>query len=220
MNKKLSQIQKDLLFGSLLGDGHLSPNQNGTEFRYRINHCAKDVKYIYQKFDILGDIVESPPTYYELPEDKRTNKSYKRYFFNTIHTPALRFYWGMFYRKVKKEDGSVGFTKVVPTKEQIIANLTPQAMAWWFMDDGSAKDPFKTTAMRISTDGFPLEQQNRLCNAIQERYDLKIYAQTKNKKKGIYNIYIPAPSAEKFVNIIKPFVIDTMHYKIPLLHKE
>ena len=48
---KLTQLQKDLLFGSLLGDGNLQTNSNGKTWRYRAIHKSQHKEYLFHKYE-------------------------------------------------------------------------------------------------------------------------------------------------------------------------
>ena len=52
--QKLSVIQKDLIIGSLLGDGYLMPTTCGC--RFRAHHGIKQKDYLDWKYSILKNI--------------------------------------------------------------------------------------------------------------------------------------------------------------------
>lgn len=90
--------QKDLIFGTLLGDGNLQTGNQGRTWRYRAVHSTRQKEYLYHKYEILKDLCSSGPVCCKTT-DKRTNRDYKRYYFNTVTTPSLNFYANMFYTK-------------------------------------------------------------------------------------------------------------------------
>jgi hypothetical protein len=214
---KFTSEQKDLIFGSLLGDSNLSSNNligKDNACRLRISHKAAHAEFVYAKADLLGELVATSPQLYTLPVDERTGKIYERYWFNTLYTPSLRYYWGMFYKK--QRDGT--YQKELPTPQNLYAGLTPRALAWWYMDDGSLtksiKSKGKSNAMRISAESFSYEGINRLCNVLGEKYNISANPQTKDSTVGSYVLYIQSKSAVQFADIIKPYLIDCMMYKV------
>jgi hypothetical protein len=87
---KLSQQQKDLLIGTLLGDGHLASSPKGVShsWRYRAIHKKKHQLYLFHKYEILEPFCKSTPVYAEV-FDNRTKKTYQRWSFVLIQLPTL-----------------------------------------------------------------------------------------------------------------------------------
>lgn len=207
---EFNALQQALIFGSLLGDANLSPTENIDAFRLRFIHSAAQKEYLYHKYTILQGIVSTPPQSYKLPPDKRTGKIYSRWWFNTVSTISLRKYWGYFYRKQKDNT----FKKVLPSYKVLYENLTPEALAFWYMDDGSLKSKGKSNAMRISCESFNYEEIKLLCNVLNNKYGLTVKPQTKVKANNTFIIYIPVESAIEFKNIIQPYLVNCMKFKV------
>ena len=157
--KTLTQEQKDLIFGTLLGDGNLQTENEGRTWRYRAIQASKHKDYLYHKYNILKSLCDSPPMYGET-SDTRTQEIQKRYYFNTIQQNSLRFYGGMFYTynlSLQK------WQKDVPLNVGLF--LTPQALAYLYMDDGSLKWAEHSYALRICTENFSHDGTRRLQKA-------------------------------------------------------
>jgi hypothetical protein len=77
------------------------------------------------------------------------------------------------------------------------------------MDDGSKIN--KT--IRIATNSFLYEEINFLCTILNKKYDLKATVQSGGKNKG-YILYISTKSTGLFINIVKPYMIPSMYYKL------
>ena len=70
----LTSTQRELVLGSLLGDGYLMPTTSG--YCFRVNHGLQQQEYVDWKFNLLSDFVRTPP-----------RKSGRCYYFRTItHT--------------------------------------------------------------------------------------------------------------------------------------
>ena len=55
--QRLSEQQMQLILGSLMGDGNLSPNSRGRSgTRFRMGHGAKQAAYLDWKVSLLGNI--------------------------------------------------------------------------------------------------------------------------------------------------------------------
>lgn len=199
----LSQRQKDLLIGSLLGDGNLQ-TVNGQTWRYRAIQKAVHEPYIMHKYNVLKEFCKTPPTYSSI-YDERTKKSYQRYSFNTLTNDAFRFYGQMFYTK---ENNS--WKKIIP--QNIEHFLTPTALAYWYMDDGALKWAGHSNAVRLCTDSFAQDEVLRLQDALINKFGLNVSIQ---KKNNISRLSILENSYPKLKELIVPDLLPCMFYKFP-----
>ena len=100
--------------------------------------------------------------------------------------------------------------KIIPQniRDILKSNLS---LAVWFMDDGNGYR--KDDALRISTYAFGLEGNKLLKNCLRENFnlDVSLYKDSKG-----WQIYVPVGngSAKKFRDLINPFVIPYMRYKL------
>src|SRR3989344_5057867 len=124
-NLKLSDHQKEILVGLLLGDGHLETQNDGRTYRLKIEHSYLQKEYVDWLYDIFKEWVLTPP---QEKIQSFGGVQYRKFWFSTVSHGAFRFYGQQFYREKKK---------VLP--RLIHKWLSPLAMAIWFMDDGSIK---------------------------------------------------------------------------------
>ena len=206
----ITQQQKDLLFGTLLGDGSLQ-TENGNTWRYRALHKKDHKDYLFHKYEILKPLCGSEPHYSETT-DSRTKKTYGRFAFNTLVSSELLFYANMFYTRNPKNPKQ--WIKDVPNKVE--KHLTPAAVAYFYMDDGSLKSYEKSNAMRLCTESFSVEGVHRLQNALQNCYNLRTTTTKRTLSSGEIRLRmaIPEKSSAAFREIIKPYLIDCMKYKV------
>jgi len=73
-NKKLSERQKDLIIGSMLGDGHIDRREEQPMFIEA--HAENQKDYIYFKYNILKDLCNNPPVRKEACYSDFNGKSY------------------------------------------------------------------------------------------------------------------------------------------------
>lgn len=206
----LIQLQKDLIFGSLLGDGSLQTENGGRTWRYRALQKAEHKDYLYHKYEILKDFCSSPPSVSQT-YDPRTGKTSERYSFNTTQLSSLKFYGDMFY----KYDATINkWVKDVPLKVEKF--LTPTALAYLYMDDGALKWLGHSNAMRICTESFSEEGVRRIQKALNNSYQVKTTLTPKKLKDGStgYRISIPEKSSAAFRELIKSYLVDCMKYKV------
>lgn len=194
--RELGGIEKQILFGILLGDGNLridfknkSKNASG-----KIEHCQKQLKLLELKKELFGNLCSDIKEISRL--DKRTNKNYYSCYFRFKTNPALNDYYYMFYKNK---------VKIVPENLKL---LTPLAIAIWFMDDG-----IKATkgGYYFSTNSFTKKDTERLSNELKIRYNLKNSLHNKGKEQ--YMIYIHKSSANDFEKLIENYIIPEMSYK-------
>lgn len=207
---KLTQLQKDLIFGSLLGDGNLQSFSQGRTWRYRA--LQKDKDYLFHKYEILNPLCKMRPIE-ETIEDKRTGNTSTRSYFNTLVSAKLRVFANMFYTYDSKQKKWI---KDVPLKNLLLHWLTPRALAYFYMDDGSLKWPGHSNAMRISTENFSQEGVKRIRNSLKELYDIDTGVtkkKLKDDKIGLI-ITIPEKSSNSFRELIQPYLVDCMKYKV------
>ena len=210
MNPKLTDEQKDLLIGTLLGDGNLQSNNKGRTWRYRALHKSDHKDYLYHKYEILKVFCGTPPSYMEIL-DSRTAETYSRFYFNTLTNDSFRFFGNLFYKYDLEKDL---FRKDVPII--IEKYLTPRAIAYWYMDDGALKWIGKSNAMVICTESFSEMGVRRLKSALESRYQISTQLISKNLKGELlgYRLSINEKNASAFRELIKPYIIKVMAYKV------
>jgi len=207
---KLTQIQKDLIFGTLLGDANLQTGSRGKIWRYRALQKSEHKEYLFNKYEILKSLCGSKPRE-NVVIDERFGKQTKRWYFNTLVEPSLIFFGNMFYKY-----DSIGerWVKDVPLKVQTF--LTPRALAYFYMDDGALKWLGHSNAMRLCTESFSNEGVNRIQVSLKNLYNLETTLTKKKLKNGFigYRIAIPEKSSSAFCELIKPYLVDCMKYKV------
>ena len=79
------------------------------------------------------------------------------------------------------------------------------------MDDGYKRND--CNAFRISTDSFTYHENKLLVKALKQNFGLDC---TIHKKGKYWNIYIPRKSAYEFKDLVSPYIVPTLCYKIAL----
>ena len=194
----LSQRQKDILVGTILGDGHLE--QNGRGVRLRVDHSMAQSEYISWKYREFENIATNKPRLIK-SFHKKENKFYERMHFSTYSNGLLVDWRNMFYKDK---------IKFVP-KDIATILTSPLSLAVWFMDDGYKRND--CNALRISTDLFFLKEQKILVGCLKTNFGVN---STIHKKGKTYNIYIPEKASKKFCEIVKPYFINSLLYKVSL----
>ncbi len=196
--KKLTNIQHEVLIGILLGDAHLQTFNNGITYRLQI--LQKNQEYCEHLYKIFQDFVTTPP------KPITTPKGEIRWYFNTCTYPCFRFYGQQFYSFINNKT-----VKKVP--RLIHRWLTPCSIAYWFMDNGSAKWKNHSNASRFCNDNFSKTEVKFLCDIFIKKYSIK--AKPQKYRKDHYRVYIFEESGKNFRNIIYPSLRNEMLYKCP-----
>ena len=181
----LSETQRSLIVGTLLGDGAMRCKVNAL---IEINHSAEQKAYVDWKHQQLAELVGTPP------KPRNGNGGRVAYRFTTLSRPELTPYCRAFYPNGKK---------VVPD-----VTLTPLALAVWFMDDGSKSH----RALYLNTQQFELEDQLRLVKILSTQFGIHA---TLNRDKTYHRIRVAVRSVDRFVELIRPHLLNCFEYKLP-----
>ena len=198
---KLSKPQKEALMGLLLGDACLETQNKGHTYRLKIEQSVQHQAYVNHLYVLFSDWVLTPPRTRNVVSAGSRSENIV---FQTVSHSAFRFYAQQFYASGKKQ---------VP--RLVHRWLTPVSMAYWFMDDGSIKSK-ESKAVLFNTQGFINTEVVRLVQILQDKFGLE--ASVRKQKEGC-QIYISGNSYEKFVELVSPFIIAEMRYKLPLPRK-
>jgi hypothetical protein len=182
---------KEILFGSLLGDGSLELPARGKNARFIFSQSNKYKPYFLHMFLLLNLFCSNSFKSYDY-KDKRTNKMYTTLSFKTRALPIFTEFYKLFY---------INKVKSIPMD---LSLLTPLALAHWIMDDGS-----KATygGLYLCTEIFTFSDNQRLANYLVETYNLKVSLHKLSINNDKVRIYIYANSMEN----LRSLVIDHMH---------
>lgn len=191
-NIEVNEKQKEILFGSLLGDACLV--KHNKTFRGSVIHSWKQYEYIvylHQQLESLCGILAKRSV-------KVNNKIYQEWAFAIRPNLSLEPFYQIFYEDFAGK-------KDIPKD---LSLLTPQAIAIWFMDDGFLLDNGHSKTLGFSTCSFSLDGLMRLQQYLYNRYNIETII-----RKNFYLI-VRRKNAKTLVNLIKPYLINSMLYKI------
>lgn len=196
---KISPYQYSVIIGLLLSDGWLSfSNLRSKNPRLGFKQKLSNSEYVWFVFNLLSHYCGSYPNLSS--GGKIGNKRHLSLGFFTRSLQPFNELILLFYpNKVK----------IIP--KNIFELLTPVALAHWIMGDGSA---FNSGGLALYTDSYSIEDVVLLINVLIIRYGLKCSIHT--HREGQYRIYISKNSLYTLKQIVKPYIIPSMHYKIKL----
>lgn len=197
LNAEPSYIQKQIIIGSLLGDG--CADKRG---RLIISHSEKQVKWLERKGSWLGDLV------YDNGIKQSVKDGYKK---GSIKY-SLMTVPNQFIKRLRAES-------YLSTGERDISSLIPQvdaiALAVLFGDDGHFLNKGKGYG-GISTFGFSEEQNTLLAEHLQTKLNIDCKVSSQRKEKTYYGIYIRSSGMQVMRELIAAYLPDSMKYKLGL----
>lgn len=183
----LTQEQKSLVMGSLLGDGYLRIMPGRKNAFFEFNHSIKQKDYVDWKFKKLQGLVKSPP------KEHKGNDGRVAYRFFTKQDPYFTELYKRFYKDKKKVVPEIKFDAIV--------------LAVWFMDDGSKSH----NSYYINTQQFYQISQEKLMSMLKIQCGIE---NTLNRDKQYYRIRIKQKSTQMLKSLIAGYVIPSMMYKL------
>jgi hypothetical protein len=199
---KLTNRQRSIIVGTLLGDGHMETSNRGRTYRLKIEHSNKQSTYVDWLYKEFKSWVLTPP---KVKSKMLKGIKFENYYFQTLSVGQFRFYGKSFYYDNKR--------KHIPSK--IGKWLTPLALAVWFMDDGSSKSKYHR-AVILNTQGFNASDIKILQDALIKNFNVE--ASIRKQKDGL-QLLIVGISAERFYEIVKPYILPNFDYKFgPLVN--
>lgn len=196
-NVELTDLQLQMILGSLLGDMSIGKiRQNCSTCRLYLVHSSKQKDLFMKKVEILEEWMGAYKEYNTF--DSRTQKIYSTFRGSTKAHPV--------FNKIRNLLYPNGIKTV--TKEYLNLINHPIALAYWFMDDGTNRGV-------LSTNCFTYEEVQLLSNWLTNKWNINNTIQTHlNKNKEYYTIYITMYSRKSFEQLIIPYVIPSMYYKL------
>lgn len=185
----LTDEQRDIVVGTLLGDGSLIETFSRNSLRLQVAQCEAQKSYVLWKYEVLKSFVLSPPRY------EKINRAWR---FRTISHPEFTDLGRKFYR---------GRTKIVP--KDIASLLSPIGLAVWFMDDGT-RGPGR--GYTLNTQCFTKTEVSKLAETIGRKFhitDIRLHTDHKG-----WRLYIRPQLRERFRQIVKPFILPDLMYKL------
>ena len=190
-NKKLTELQKQLIMFSLLGDGHITNNNERPI--YIESHAENQKEYLFWKYNILKDICSNIPKYY--PPEIRHFKNgdslcQSGYRFNTRIIDDLK--------DIKNMSSS-----------EIIMNINEFGLSIFLLDDG---DRTKCN-WRLCMAEYTEEEKQLFIDICKEKFSLLPHIINSDNRYLLFN----AEDSREIDNIILrniPNSLDIIQYKI------
>lgn len=204
----ISNNAEQIILGSILGDGYMSPNRHPVNTHLtlnselRIKHGKVQEEYVKYKKDLLEKegikchlaFLDNRPIHYINGIEVKENGTYH---LKTQRNVSFNFYRDLFYRPNKKLC-------------KYLYKINALGLAIWFMDDGYKNG----RGFKFATDGFTWKEVMFLQKLVKHNFDLDTTIQ--KTRLGYPSLYIRTSCREKFIKLVSPYICDSMKYKLEL----
>lgn len=206
----LSDQCKEILLGSLLGDGSLKIYKPYKNARFSFRHSIQQREYFLWKVAQLKEI-SSESCWWEQEKNGLGGKMFR---YQSETSEALT----ILYQETHKKNRLV-------IRRKWLNQLTPRSLAVWWLDDGS----LITNGRRgvLCTDPFTYEEHKILAQYLLKVWGVqvaigKIKRMYEGKEREYYRLWIrSSEELKKFLHIILPYIkVPSMLPKVILLYKD
>jgi len=197
MEIALRENQKDIIIGSILGDGYIEfDGFYGSRLQIKQSDQHRD--YVFWFYERLENLCKSAP---------KQRFDTKQWYFSTRHLNVLTELRKIFYPNGKK---------IVPENTGNFLT-SPLSLAVWYMDDGRLdfREKYHCSII-LNTDSFELKQVNMLGEILKNNFGItSTIHNSLCRGKRYPKIYIGKESRDRFFSLVKPFIVNCFQYKLP-----
>ena len=200
----LIKEEKDILIGSLLGDGCLRIMERCKFPAFSVSHSENQKDYVLWKYEKLKKWVKTPPWREERIYHKNRSRKTFSWRFQTLSNEVFSDLYNTFYKNGKK---------IIPENIMELLKNSPLALAIWLMDDGNRNHQ----AVFLNTQSFSLDEQYKLADSLNIVYGFNVTVNSHSRSKGkeLFRIRINTESTKKLKGILKNYLLPSFYYKIP-----
>lgn len=210
----MNATQRGILIGMIWGDGCIKHKEHVCKdgsvshyYEFVVGHSSKQKDYIEYKRNLFHSLFGG-----KLPKINS-----RKFFLNGQEMEELRFsrqhnYFSVLYHWMYPY-GKKTYTR------RILDYMNAAGVAFWYMDDGGVKKSKRpdgsvsSCSMSIAT-YCPEEQADVVVTYFKEVWNL-IARKHLHKKTGLWYITFNTAESKKLEEIIRPYVCDSMLYKLP-----
>lgn len=195
----LTDIQKEVLYGALLGDGTLITHKNGKNSYF--SYTSKSKQHVEYVMSYFTQYITQAGIYDTSYYDKRTNKTYYR---SVAKTKANQVF------TQEKQNWYKCGKKVIPSD----LTLTPLTCLIWYIGDGCISHNKRTQNIKLATQCFSKEDQEKILIPQLQNFDVTLMkADISKNGEQQYFIYIPKRKIKNFLEYIGPCPFSDYQYK-------
>ena len=200
--KKITDIQKQILLGSLLGDGSVRYTKrflNGQSTGVKMMQSEQRLPYLHFKKELMG---------WHITSESSQTSGWNKVPMHTLGTESSDI-----MTNIIRDLGIINIKGKKIVTEKWLDTLTPLGLAVWYCDDGSIAYK-KGVSVRINTQGFTRKENELIIEYFRQKWDLNfLIAPEKRKNKNLYSIRANTEDSIRFLEIVSDYIPTCMSYK-------
>lgn len=194
-----NSIGEQVLLGTVIADSCLVKRCRNCGTTIQLCHSEKQKDYLEWKIKILREFGVEFAEPYKVKQNNTIAYRSKTY-------QEFNEYYKMFYR---------GRKKII--RRKVLNLFEPIALAVWIQDDGSMCQ--NENIVRLHTECFSDKEQKMICKYFATIWHITAKINWVSKEKNLKCITFGTNGTRKLIDIIKPFIVPSMEYKIKLVNR-
>jgi len=190
---KLTEEQKEVIIGCMLGDGHLL--ERGV---FKVSHAYHQYEYLKRVRELLAPI--ATPMGYEEKEMSESGEVRAAFSFRTAQHVWLKAMRKLFYPKGKRQ-----------FPPSLLETLSERSLAFWYFDDGTLYDGNLPAFALGDVDDATVEHTLR---AFRDRFGFNAYLSPRTTATCKI-VSLRSVSAGALFEIVAPYATPDMLHKLP-----
>ena len=206
----LSDQVREIILGSLLGDGSLKIHKGYRNARFSFRHSETQSGYFHWKVNLLKKISSNKDVFLQKPDGFSANHKLR------YQSKALEELTELYRLTHKRNKFTI--------RRKWLNQMTPLSLAIWWFDDGSLISNSRKGV--FCTDGFSKESVTILARYLKVVWDINAHVAPIGRKRNgrqeqYWRLWIRSTDElKKFLRIILPHTPKSMLSKVLLLYKD
>lgn len=195
---------KEIAIGMILSDACMYKKSNHALIKFEQGYIQEE--FLIQLFSLFKSycFMVEPGKRIDLYGERKG--LIKSFWFKTFSFYSFDEIWNLFY--IKSNDKAI---KTIQ-EDLILNHLTDRGLAYWIMGDGSLNKDKKT--MILHTQSYTKTENLILSRELNEKFGFR--SEVILHKKKYFVVKFNSKDALTLHNLIKPYIIESMKYKIPV----
>lgn len=198
---KYTKKQMSFIIGMWLGDGYITKHGRGNSF-LGCQHSKNQKEYLEYKKQRLEELGFKISKTYDV-----SNNYGDAYRFEMRNPELLNQLRSVLYPKNNKT-----------VKRKWLNYLNAESLAIWFMDDGSLTKRGKSAYASLHTNSFNKKEHDIIIRYFKQVWKITptLRIVKRRDRDQTFFLTFSVEETKKLIDIVKPFVIDSMKYKVDL----
>jgi hypothetical protein len=202
----ITKVQEQIILGSMCGDGSLLNGNRCINYHFSEAHCHKQLPYLKWK---IRNLKQFGVHYNEYSMNSKYGKELKYGRFQTNIDKYFTYLRSVFYPN--------GIRRKIITRE-VLDKLNTLGLAIWYMDDGYYSYHSKIVSISSCINDYNIQLMFK--KYFSEVWGLNTCVRSHiDHDKRVHILYFDVLSSDKFLRMIKRYVVGCLNYKLGHLLK-